>query len=60
MPDKRTSRNDHPVVADIYNNMGVAYVSKGNLAKALEYHEKVLCIRIQALGEGHGFGLMAD
>ncbi|MBN2012463.1 CHAT domain-containing protein [candidate division KSB1 bacterium] len=42
---------DDPVIARIYNNMGIIYSSKGYYDKSLEYHEKALSLKIKVLGE---------
>lgn len=50
----RTPGEDHPDVATTYNNLGNVYQSQGDYAKALEYHEKALRIRLKVLGDGRG------
>lgn len=43
----------HTDVTECYNNLGVLYTEQGEYAKALEYHEKSLQIRLALLGETH-------
>ncbi len=44
---------NHPDVATSYNNMGLVYDAQGDYAKALEYHNKALKIRLATFGENH-------
>ena len=40
-------------LAEIYNNMAIGYRDKGELDKALEYHNKSLTIKLNTHGENH-------
>ena len=44
---------EHPDVAGSYNNLGTAYLRKGEYNKAIEYHEKALEIQLKSLGGKH-------
>ena len=44
---------DHPDVAISYNNLGEAYLSKGEFDRGIEYHEKSLKIQLAKLGQDH-------
>ena len=44
---------EHPDVAAIYNNLGLAYNQKGEYDKAVEYYEKSLALKLKALGAEH-------
>jgi tetratricopeptide (TPR) repeat protein len=49
----KTFGEDHPNVANSYNNIGSLYDSQGNYTKAIEYYVKSLEIRLKTLGEDH-------
>jgi len=44
---------DHPDVAISYDNLGEAYLSKGEFDRGIEYHEKSLKIQLAKLGQDH-------
>ena len=44
---------NHPDIAEIYNNIGCVYDKLGNHKQALEYLKKALTIRIKVLPENH-------
>ena len=41
--------DDHPDVADTYNNMAVVYYNQGKYEEALAMYEKALSIRLKKL-----------
>lgn len=43
----------HPLIADSYSNIGIAYYGQGDYDKALGFHLKALELRKKALGEEH-------
>ena len=45
--------DDHPDVADTYNNMAVVYRNQGKYEEALAMHEKALSIYLKKLGDDH-------
>ncbi len=44
---------DHPDVARVRNNLGMAWQSKGEYDKAIEYYEQALASDLKTLGEDH-------
>ena len=46
---------DHPDVADTYNNIAIVYKKQGKYEEALEYYNKALTIYINKLGEDHPY-----
>ena len=47
-----TTESGSPTAAS-YNNLGIAYYSKGDYDRAIEYFEWCLKIRVATLGENH-------
>ena len=45
--------DDHPRVADTYNNMAVVYYNQGKYDEALAMYEKALSIKLKKLGDDH-------
>ena len=45
--------DDHPRVADTYNNMAGVYYNQGKYEEALAMYEKALSIRLKKLGDDH-------
>ena len=45
--------DDHPSVADTYNNMAIVYDNQGKYDEALAMYEKALSIRLKKLGDDH-------
>ena len=50
---ERVLHEDHPDIAEIYNNIGSAYAELGEHKKELEYKLKALVIREKVLPENH-------
>lgn len=48
-----TLGNDHPYIAESYNNVATVYSAKDDFEKALEYHQKAMVIRIKTQGQYH-------
>ncbi len=44
---------DHPDVARVRNNLGLAWKAKGEYDKAIEYLEQALASNLKTLGENH-------
>ena len=44
-----------PDLATTYSNMALVYSKQGDYARSLEYNEKALAIKLQALGPDHEF-----
>jgi CHAT domain-containing protein/tetratricopeptide (TPR) repeat protein len=44
---------NHPEVAQSYNNIGTVYQEQGRYAQALENHQKALAIKLAVFGENH-------
>jgi len=42
--------DEHPDVAETYDNIGATFCSRNNFDRALEYHEKALNIKMRVLG----------
>ena len=45
--------DDHPLVADTYNNMACVYDNQGKYDEALAMHEESLSIKLKKLGDDH-------
>ena len=45
--------HDHVDVAALYNDIGSVYKAQGQYAEALEYHQKILPIKIRVPGHDH-------
>ncbi len=46
---------EHPRVANVYNNLGLAYRHKEDYDKAVEYYNKALKIYLKILGPEHPY-----
>ncbi len=47
--------DEHPNIAQIYNNMGLAYEALGKAQVALEFYEKALQIWIKSFENDHPY-----
>ena len=53
--DLKTYGKDHPDVATIWKNMGLAWHSLGKYETAIEYYEKALKVFDKSLGKNHPY-----
>ena len=52
-----TLGENHPDVAQSYNNIGIVYQAKGDSRKAKEYRTKSHAVKLNTLGENHSNGI---
>jgi len=51
--DLKVYGEQHPDVANRYNNLGLAWYSLGEYQKAIDYYEKAKAILLKVFGEQH-------